>query len=192
MNVITKKMIKDGIKTNQIRFVTDPNSGKGTVCQIGEFWFYFGGFTAEQEEPETYLKNVGIEDTVNEIFDVLQEFRKDEELKDEYEHYYWCLKQSSLQLDTMLTLSIAHISPYVNGVLHSMADNDEGFDGFVVYLKDNVGFFLYPNETGTFPESESFPKCLRDIFKLANSVNATIICLDSDGRTVEGLMAYNY
>ena len=37
-------------------FITDPNMGYGTVCKIGDYWFYFGGITAEEMEPDEYVK----------------------------------------------------------------------------------------------------------------------------------------
>ena len=40
--VITKEMIKTGIKAKLVVFAEDPNSDHGTVCRIGDGWFYFG------------------------------------------------------------------------------------------------------------------------------------------------------
>lgn len=85
--MITKHKILSGINEHLVSFVVDPNMEYGTVCQIGDSWFYFGGVTAEEMSPEEYLSNIPIEDIVQEIFDVLDDFRKDEELKDEYDYY---------------------------------------------------------------------------------------------------------
>ena len=85
--MISKRMIRDGIKANLIEFVPDPNMGEGTVCKIGSGWFYFGGLTAEELSPRQYLARVPKEDIVREIFEVLEEFRGVEELKDEYDYY---------------------------------------------------------------------------------------------------------
>ncbi len=85
--MITKQLIKNGIRAKLIQFVVDPNMESGTVCQIGDNWFYFGGLTAEELNPEEYLSCVPEDDIVSEIFDTLDDFRKDEEFKDEYEYY---------------------------------------------------------------------------------------------------------
>ena len=84
--MITKKMIKDGITEGVIQFVTDPDfENGGTVCQIEDNWFYFGGTTAEELSPEEYIKNVPTSDIVRDIYDVMEEFKT--EFPDEYEFY---------------------------------------------------------------------------------------------------------
>lgn len=86
--MITKEMVRDGIRNGSVRFVTDPNMEAGTVCQIGEHWIYFGGETAEGMQPEDYLHAVPMEDIVNEVFDVLEDFRRSSEtFGDEYAYY---------------------------------------------------------------------------------------------------------
>lgn len=91
-NVITKKMIESGIKAKLVTFAEDPNADHGTVCRIGDGWFYFGGTEAEMYSPEEYTKNVPEERVVDEIFDVLESFRKegkdDIDFREEYD-YYW-------------------------------------------------------------------------------------------------------
>ena len=68
--------------------MVDPNAESGTVCQIGDNWFYFGGLTAEELSPEEYIKNVPEADIVREIYEVLEDFRKSEsDLSDEYQYY---------------------------------------------------------------------------------------------------------
>ena len=90
--VITKEMIKSGIKAKLVVFAEDPNADQGTVCRIGDGWFYFGGTEGERYSPEEYIRNVPEEDVVDEIFDVLESFRKegkeDIDFRDEYD-YYW-------------------------------------------------------------------------------------------------------
>ena len=90
--VITKEMIKSGIKAKLVVFAEDPNADHGTVCRIGNSWFYFGGTEGERYSPEEFIKNVPVEDVVDEIFDVLESFRKegkeDIDFRDEYD-YYW-------------------------------------------------------------------------------------------------------
>lgn len=89
--MITKKKIKNGIKEHLIEFTIDPNMGSGTVCKIGDGWFYFGGSDAEEHDPEEFLKIFYINDIINEIYDTLESFRKNEECKDEYEYYDYVL-----------------------------------------------------------------------------------------------------
>lgn len=83
--MITKKMIKDGIENGTVKFVVDPNMEHGTVCQIGLSWFYFGGLTAEEMDPDDYRKAVPEDDIVQDIYDVLQDFLTSE--TDEYRFY---------------------------------------------------------------------------------------------------------
>lgn len=85
--MITENLIRDGIRAKLVEFVVDPNMEKGTVCQIGDSWFYFGGETAEELSPSEYVSEVPMEDITREIFEVLEEFRNDEEMKDEYNYY---------------------------------------------------------------------------------------------------------
>lgn len=91
--MITKEMIASGIENQIIKFAVDPNMRHGTVCKIGDYWFYFGGLTAEEMNPEEYMQNVPIEDVVNEIFITLQNFAEDECFKDEYDYYKSVLSQ---------------------------------------------------------------------------------------------------
>lgn len=84
---ITKDEIKNGLHKGVITLDVDPNMESGTVCRIGDNWFYFGGLTAEEMSPEEYRKNVPEEDIVNEIFDTLDAFQKDRYFLGEYEYY---------------------------------------------------------------------------------------------------------
>lgn len=45
--MITKDMIEKGMKCGAVLLTVDPNANFGTVCTIGNGWFYFGGETAE-------------------------------------------------------------------------------------------------------------------------------------------------
>ena len=89
---ITKNMIKQGFDKGIIKIIDSPNDD-GAVCEIGNGivsnWFYFGGFTAEEETAESYVKNVPFDDIVNEVYDTLDAFATDGvvELEEEYEFY---------------------------------------------------------------------------------------------------------
>lgn len=85
--MITKEKISSGLKERLVTLEVDPNMGAGTVCRIGDWWFYFGGETAEEMNPDEFLKCVPEDDIVDEIFEALESFRQDEECADEYEYY---------------------------------------------------------------------------------------------------------
>ena len=84
--MITKELIIQGINEGLVRFILDPNLNTGTVCQIGENWFYFGGIDAESEMPDDFLKHSDKREIVNLIYDTLEEFRMYEN-QDEYAYY---------------------------------------------------------------------------------------------------------
>lgn len=90
---ITKELIRHGLNRGIITFDVDPNVDYGTICKIRDGWFYFGGETAAELNPDEYLKAVPLEDIVNEIYDVLSAFKDQEETKDEYEYYLAILKE---------------------------------------------------------------------------------------------------
>ena len=94
--MVNESVIKEGIRKGVIKFVLDPNGdGKtGTVCQIGENWFYFGGLTAEQSSPDEYVENVPEEDIVREVLETVLSFKTSgKELEDEYIYYALYLKE---------------------------------------------------------------------------------------------------
>lgn len=85
--MITKEMIRDGIQAKLVEFIVDPNMESGTACRIGDSWFYFGGQTADEMNPDEYIANVPQDDIVNEIYLTLDDFMDVDELRDEYEYY---------------------------------------------------------------------------------------------------------
>lgn len=84
--MITKEMIRTQYEKGIVSLIVDPNMESGTVCKIGENWFYFGGLTAEEMSPEEYASNVPQSDIIDEIFDALHAF-KDDGFGDEYSYY---------------------------------------------------------------------------------------------------------
>lgn len=97
-----EKQIKKGIELGVIKFVIDPNMESGTVCQIGDNWFYFGGQTAEDEDPEEYLKNTSEEDNIRRIAEVLLEFQS--EFPEEYAYYMLFLNDLPVSEDNEICL----------------------------------------------------------------------------------------
>lgn len=96
---ITKEMIQKGLEQKVIVLAVDPNLFCGTVCAIGENWFYFGGMVAEESDAEEYLRNTPIEDIVNEIFTALDDFKTDEDSRTEYAYYAHYLKENLHEQD---------------------------------------------------------------------------------------------
>lgn len=99
--MINKQMIKNGIKTGIVDFIVDPNMDHGTVCKIGEDWFYFGGTTAEEMNPEEYLKAVPEDDIVSDLVETLDEFR--DESPDEYEYFESILLETQAPMSVVMT-----------------------------------------------------------------------------------------
>ena len=85
--MLSKDTIKKAINDGIITFVADPTAESGTVCKIGNNWFYFGGQTAEQYNPNDYLRYADIDDIVNNIHEVLDEFSRLDMFHDEYLYY---------------------------------------------------------------------------------------------------------
>ena len=92
MKEITLKQVENGFRSGVVRLTTGPME-EGTVWQIGEHWFYFGGMTAEEESPDEYRRNVPEEDIIREIFDTLESIRKSD-FTDEYLYYYYSLAEA--------------------------------------------------------------------------------------------------
>lgn len=103
--MITKEMVRDGIHNGSIHFVKDPNMEHGTVCQIGDDWFYFGCLKAEELDPDEYVESMPEDDVVGLVFNTLEEFREDGAFDDEYAYYeaYLTERWSASNMDTLQT-----------------------------------------------------------------------------------------
>lgn len=85
---ISKELVAFGYRNGVITLDIDPNMESGTIARCGDNWFYFGGLTAEEMNPDEYKANVPEEDIVAEIFAILDEdFHHDEAFRDEYDYY---------------------------------------------------------------------------------------------------------
>lgn len=85
--MITLEMLKKGYEQGVVRLIDSPN-GDGVVCGIGDNWFYFGGFRTEGVSVEEYCKDIPFEEILDEIFNVLEDFRKEGDVfEDEYLYY---------------------------------------------------------------------------------------------------------
>lgn len=95
--MITHQMIVDGYRKGIVKLVDSPN-GDGTVCQIGDNWFYFGGEAAEGVSPEQYRNDVPEDGIIDEIYFTLKYFHEDGgEYLDEYMYYEFFLNESKRQ-----------------------------------------------------------------------------------------------
>lgn len=101
-NEITLRMLQNGYEKGILRLTVDPMSpdGKGTVAQIGdrspENYFFFGGTMAEDMTPKDYVKSIGVENVVEEIYHVLdKDMKNDGVFEDEYKMYYLVLKEAA-------------------------------------------------------------------------------------------------
>jgi len=91
---ITKEMIQKGLALKTIKVVADPLAGDDIACVIGGCWFYFGGSEAEGKTPEEFLRDTPIEDVVREIYDTLNDFRRNPDFSDEYKYYVAFLQEA--------------------------------------------------------------------------------------------------
>ena len=98
--MITPQMIEDGLASGAVAIVDSPN-GDGAVCRIGpDWWFYFGGETAEQSTSADYTASVPREDIVREIVETLDGFREDPSYQDEYRYYEAFLRENQPERGT--------------------------------------------------------------------------------------------
>lgn len=97
--MITKNMVKEGYKKGIIKLIPSPNYD-GIVCKIGDYWFYFGGITAEECDDVDEYKSVVLEsDIVNDIYEVLNDFFCYGDCIDEYVYYEHYLKEHGIKED---------------------------------------------------------------------------------------------
>lgn len=89
--MITKDLVARAYRQGKIILKINPDEESGTVAAIGDYWFYFDGFTADDMSPEEYKNNVPENDIINKIWDVLDEFRT--ENPGEYAYYESVLRE---------------------------------------------------------------------------------------------------
>ena len=93
--LVTRDALRAGYESGTVEFVADPMAGSGTVCRIGEHWFFFGGLAAANESPDEYLRHVPVEDVLDEVYSVLEDFREDPAFSDEYQYYACYLRENT-------------------------------------------------------------------------------------------------
>ena len=101
--MITEDMVREGIRNGSVRFVKDSNMEHGTVCQIGEDWFYFGCLKAEELDPDEYITEMPEDDVAALVFDALEQIRNDGAFDDEYAYYeaYLTERRVTSNMDTL-------------------------------------------------------------------------------------------
>ncbi len=95
-NEITKEILRNGYEKGIVKFITDPNMEAGTVCSIGEYWFYFSGTDAEEKNPEEFLAGADMEEVLDRVLAALDWLLDENEDNGdaEYNYYYAVLRES--------------------------------------------------------------------------------------------------
>lgn len=113
--IITVNTIAKGLRSGLISLIKNPQQETGTVCQIGEYWFYFDGEIAEEYDPKEFQENVPFGDIVSKIYDVLMLFQKDSEFETEYGYYLAFLEEKGYTQQQNLVVTIQRIIQVPNG-----------------------------------------------------------------------------
>lgn len=92
--MITRTMIKNGYEKGIIKLESSPHND-GIVARIGEYCLYFEGLIAEQyNDPNTFKEDLHNDIIIDKIWDVLNEFKKDEAFQLEYDYYEAILEEA--------------------------------------------------------------------------------------------------
>ena len=138
--MITKELLKESYNAGIVKLVEDPN-GHGTVCRIGQYWFYFGGLTAEENSPEAYIRDVPEEDILREIWETLNEFAQD--FPTEYQYYESFLNECKALRDLQAPkLDTSQLRPFSDQQLISeLINRGTVIDNFSIHvLLENAGY----------------------------------------------------
>ncbi len=86
LSTITIQDVERGYKDGIIRLIHDPK-GNGTAYEIRECQFTFGGLAAEEYGLEKFKETVPEDESISEIFEVIEDMRYNPEFADEYGYY---------------------------------------------------------------------------------------------------------
>lgn len=92
--IITREMVREGYEKGVIKVVDNAEylGCDSICCQIDDCAFYFDTLNTDNfETAEDYIKNTGIDGTIDAIYETLTDCIK-EEFEDEYEYYYLVLQ----------------------------------------------------------------------------------------------------
>ena len=101
---ITREMVEAAYDENIILIEDGPDGG--TVACIGEHWFYFGGYPAQEMTATAYKKRIPSQYIIEFVYQTLRDLRADGNVA-EYDYYYFYMKE---QLDKKL----AHLAGTVD------------------------------------------------------------------------------
>lgn len=90
--MLNLEQVEKAIEKGIITFITDPNMNEGTVCSIGEYWFYCWTTTSMNEfftdhSPKEIISTIPTTFLALLVFVVLEEFRNTPDFVDEYNYY---------------------------------------------------------------------------------------------------------
>lgn len=92
--MITKEMFEEAYDKHIVTltsprdyFNDDNQPADATIGCIGEYWFYFGGQKAENMSPAQYALEIDRQTIIDEMFEVIDDFKNYEDTKDEYAYY---------------------------------------------------------------------------------------------------------
>lgn len=95
-----KDLVKLGYEQGLVKLVCKIHPYEGIVCTIGDFWFFFGGETAEgYSSVEDFKKDIPEESFLTDIYNTLKNFEKCAHLSDEYQYCITYIKEY-LQYDS--------------------------------------------------------------------------------------------
>ena len=91
--MITREIVAKGYDNGIINLIMCPHAEREVVCEIGEYWFYFGGTTAEDcDSVEQFKECCPREVIISDIWNTLNDFFYNEEIP-EYKYYESYLKE---------------------------------------------------------------------------------------------------
>lgn len=106
--MITLNMVKKAYEADIIKLIDSPNDD-GTVCKIGEHWFYFDANHGEDYFSENYKEFFATSYIVAKIFDTLDDMRQNpREFGTEYTYYEsYILQELNLNNEHLMRMRLA-------------------------------------------------------------------------------------
>lgn len=174
--IITKDTIHKGLESGLITLIKNPQQDTGTVCQIGEYWFYFGGETAEEYGPKLLQYLVPYQDIESEIYDALMQFKENEENKSEYLYYLAMFEESGYTQQKDLTVFIKDMF-YMGDGRFCILMNSASFDTDLLYPTSDKDEFLKKTRIG---RAYLIDKCMKNYDVICSIGEFTEICPTSN------------
>lgn len=102
--MITRKMLKQAYEADIVELINSPN-GDGTVCRIGEDWFYFDSDHGGNYLAADYEKEFDTEFTLAKIYERLEEMRENPDLfSNEYDYCESYIREHLIPSDANVDL----------------------------------------------------------------------------------------